>query len=153
MATRPPVLFFGHGTPMLTLTRNKYTSAWAALGKSIPKPKEILCISAHWMTQGFQLTAMATPRTIHDFGGFPRELYSLRYPAPGAPDVAREVVAVLREAGIEAKTNATQGFDHGAWVPISCTRRADRRQTTPRGARSATSASARCSCGSRSGRE
>lgn len=86
-----PVLFVGHGNPMNAIQENEYTKTWNQLGESIPTPKLILCISAHWETRGTHITAMPNPRTIHDFGGFPKELYDVQYPAPGFPLFAEEI--------------------------------------------------------------
>src|SRR4051794_11830565 len=92
---RMPVLFLGHGSPMNAIEDNEYRRSWQALGAEFgvrrPRPQLILCISAHWLTTGWHLTAMAKPRTIHDFGGFPQELFDQQYPAPGAPDVAKAI--------------------------------------------------------------
>src|SRR6476620_118786 len=92
---RMPVLFIGHGSPMNAIEDNEFRRSWQALGaqfgKTLPRPQLILCMSPHWITPGFRLTAMAQPRTIHDFGGFPQELFDQQYPAPGAPAVAREI--------------------------------------------------------------
>jgi 4,5-DOPA dioxygenase extradiol len=81
-----PALFIGHGSPMNAIENNEFSSNWAAIGKQLPKPKAILCVSAHWETKGTRVTAVASPKTIHDFGGFPQALFDMQYPAPGAPD-------------------------------------------------------------------
>ena len=90
-----PAIFFGHGNPMNALSANRYTEGWRAIGAEIPRPKAILSISAHWYAPGVAVTAMPQPRTIHDFGGFPRELYEVKYPAPGDPELARRVQSLL----------------------------------------------------------
>ena len=87
MAAMLPAIFFGHGNPMNALLQNSYTEAWAAIGKSLPRPKVILSISAHWYVPGAAVTINARPETIHDFGGFPEELYRVQYRAPGDPDL------------------------------------------------------------------
>jgi 4,5-DOPA dioxygenase extradiol len=113
MPNAMPAIFFGHGNPMNALLRNEYTAAWEAIGREMPRPKAILCISAHWYIPGVAVTAMERPRTIHDFGGFPRELYEVQYPAPGSPDLAervRELLALPDEAA-----DQTWGLDHGTW--------------------------------------
>ena len=114
---RMPVLFLGHGSPMNAIEDNDYRRAWQVLGAEFgvrrPRPQLILCISAHWLTTGWHVTAMAKPRTIHDFGGFPQELFDQQYPAPGAPDIARAI-----SEGIEAPPvglDDAWGLDHGAW--------------------------------------
>jgi len=112
--TKPmPAIFFGHGNPLNALLRNDYTNRWAAIGASIPKPKAVLCVSAHWYLPGTAVTAMPSPRTIHDFGGFPRELYEVQYPAPGSPDLARSVQKLL--AHIPVELDERWGLDHGTW--------------------------------------
>ncbi len=90
-----PVVFFGHGSPMNTLERNQYTESWRKLGNSIPKPKAVLCVSAHWYTEGTAVTAMDKPKTIHDFYGFPQALFDVQYAAPGDPQLASRVRGVL----------------------------------------------------------
>ncbi|GAB3760835.1 4,5-DOPA dioxygenase extradiol [Ramlibacter monticola] len=115
---RMPVLFVGHGSPMNAVEDNEFRRAWQALGAEFgtrwPKPQLILCVSAHWLTRGWQLTAMEKPRTIHDFGGFPRTLFEQEYPAPGAPAVARAIAAEIREPRI-GLDEREWGFDHGTW--------------------------------------
>ncbi len=108
-----PAVFFGHGSPMNTLEHNGYTEAWRRLGESVPKPKAILAISAHWTTRGTAVTAMEKPRTIHDFGGFPQELFEVRYPAPGDPKLAERVRELL--APVEVHLDKSWGLDHGTW--------------------------------------
>lgn len=110
-----PVLFLGHGSPMNAILDNTYSRTWRTLGEELlsryPKPQIILCISAHWLTRGWYLTAMAQPRTIHDFGGFPQALHDQQYPAPGCPEAARDIASQ-----IGALLDHDQwGLDHGAW--------------------------------------
>jgi 4,5-DOPA dioxygenase extradiol len=113
MAEPMPAIFFGHGNPMNAVFENEYTAAWSAVGRSIPKPNAILCVSAHWYIPAVAVTAMAKPRTIHDFGGFPRELFEVEYPPPGLPELAARVVDLL---GPETVADETRwGLDHGTW--------------------------------------
>lgn len=108
-----PAIFFGHGNPMNAILQNDYTEAWSAIGRNIPRPKAILCVSAHWYIPAVAVTAMPSPRTIHDFGGFPRELFAVDYPAPGSPDLAERVRELLGEDVIADESN--WGLDHGTW--------------------------------------
>ena len=108
-----PAIFFGHGSPMNALEDNVYTQAWQKLAASIPKPKAILAVSAHWYTQGTAVTAMETPPTIHDFGGFPQALFDIQYPAPGDPALAARVRDLL--APVEVRMDHEWGLDHGTW--------------------------------------
>jgi 4,5-DOPA dioxygenase extradiol len=108
-----PAIFFGHGNPMNALQRNSYTERWAQIGSALPRPKAILCVSAHWYVPGAAVTVNTAPRTIHDFGGFPRELYEVNYPAPGDPELARRVQKLL--APIPVALDERWGLDHGAW--------------------------------------
>lgn len=110
---RMPAIFFGHGSPMNTLAQNQYTESWRWLGESVPKPKAILAVSAHWYTRGTAVTAMESPPTIHDFGGFPRALFEVQYPAPGDPNLAARVRELL--APIEVRLDRSWGLDHGSW--------------------------------------
>src|SRR3569832_1767110 len=114
---RMPAVFFGHGNPLFVFVSNRYTAAWRAHGEALPRPAAILMISAHWYTRGTAVTAMAAPRTIHDFGGFPRELFEVQYPAPGSPDLARRVQQVLKQENERHDTDSTEGWglDHGTW--------------------------------------
>ena len=113
---RMPVLFVGHGSPMNAISENEFVQNWRSLGKSLPKPKAILCISAHWETRGTFVTAMPKPQTIHDFGGFPKALFDVQYPAPGSPEFAHETKRIVSktEVGLDEKW----GLDHGAWSVI-----------------------------------
>lgn len=115
IATRMPAIFFGHGSPMNALEDNRYTIAWAQLGASVARlqPKAILSVSAHWYTRGTGVTAMAQPKTIHDFGGFPQALFDVRYPAPGDPQLAAQVRDLL--APLAVTMDQSWGLDHGTW--------------------------------------
>ena len=108
-----PALFVGHGSPMNAVEDNAFSRQWAALGRSLPRPKAILCVSAHWQTAGTAVTAMAAPGTIHDFYGFPDALYRVQYPAPGAPDLARRVQEVVQATSVQL--DEQWGLDHGTW--------------------------------------
>ena len=108
-----PVLFVGHGNPMNAIEDNEYSRAWAEVGKSLPRPNAILCISAHWETIGTQVTGMDKPKTIHDFGGFPRELFEFQYPAPGSTELAYLTRETVKGAPVEV--DQTWGLDHGTW--------------------------------------
>ena len=113
-AARQPVLFLGHGSPMNAIEENEFTRALAALGARLPRPKAVLCVSAHWLTPGTFVTGMTAPRTIHDFVGFPQALYEASYPAPGSPELA----ALVRETvggGAVRIDDSEWGLDHGAW--------------------------------------
>jgi 4,5-DOPA dioxygenase extradiol len=111
-----PVLFIGHGSPMNAIEDTEFSRAWAEVARSLPKPKAVLCISAHWQTDGTRVTAMEQPKTIHDFYGFPPALFEKRYPAPGSPDLARMTQAMLREAHVEL--DSEWGLDHGTWAVL-----------------------------------
>jgi 4,5-DOPA dioxygenase extradiol len=113
MPDRMPAIFFGHGNPMNALLRNQYSEAWAAIGEKVPRPRAILCISAHWYIQDAAVTVSTAPRTIHDFGGFPPELYQVQYPAPGDPNLAARVRTLL--APFPVRLDQSWGLDHGTW--------------------------------------
>jgi 4,5-DOPA dioxygenase extradiol len=112
-----PVFFLGHGNPMNALANNGYTAAWAALGKSIPRPAAVLAISAHWYVPFWAVTANARPPTIHDLGGFPDELFAVQYPAPGSPALAGRVKDLL--APVPVRLDETWGLDHGTWSVLT----------------------------------
>ena len=109
-----PVLFLGHGSPINAIDDNEFSRKWKEIGKTLPTPKAILCISAHWETKGTFVTAMQKPVTIHDFGGFPQELFDFQYPAPGSPELAGETKTIITktEVGLDEKW----GLDHGCWI-------------------------------------
>jgi 4,5-DOPA dioxygenase extradiol len=110
---RLPTIFFGHGNPMNAIEDNAYTQGWVRLAASIPRPRAVLAVSAHWYVPGTFVTAMPRPRTIHDFGGFPRPLYDVRYPAPGSRDLAGRVQSLL--APLPVAADVDWGLDHGTW--------------------------------------
>ena len=110
MAAPMPAIFFGHGNPMNALQRNQWTEGWSSIGNSLPRPRGIVCVSAHWYLPATLVTAMDAPRTIHDFGGFPRELYQVNYPAPGDAELARRVRELL-----PVDLDYSWGLDHGTW--------------------------------------
>ncbi len=110
---RMPVLFVGHGSPMNAIEDNESSRGWRAIAATLPRPKAILCISAHWETWGTEVTAMPKPRTIHDFGGFPRPLYEAQYPAPGDPLLAKQVCDLVKR--FDVALDQDWGLDHGTW--------------------------------------
>ena len=117
MTTSMPAIFFGHGNPMNALQRNDWTEGWANIGKTIQRPQAVLCISAHWYLPATLVTAMAAPRTIHDFGGFPRELSQVKYPARGDPQLAQRVQELL--APLPVGLDTSWGLDHGTWSVLA----------------------------------
>ncbi len=112
-----PAIFFGHGNPMNALTRNVYSEAWSSIGKLIPRPKAVLAVSAHWYIPGCAVTANLNPPTIHDFGGFPKELYQVEYRASGSPDLALQIKDLL--APVSVRLDEGWGLDHGTWSVLT----------------------------------
>lgn len=113
-----PTLFISHGSPMHATHAGVAGEAWTRIGRELPRPRAIVIASAHWETELPMLSTARKPETIHDFGGFPEELYRLRYPAAGAPDTAERARSLLETAGLPASVNGCHGLDHGAWVPL-----------------------------------
>ena len=111
-----PVLFIGHGSPMNGIEDNEFSGRWNQLAKEIPRPKAVLVISAHWLSKGTRITAMDFPKAIHDFGGFPQELFDVQYPAPGSPQIAQETRKLVKSISIEADHD--WGLDHGTWTVV-----------------------------------
>ena len=111
-----PVLFIGHGSPMNGIEDNAFSKTWAKLGAEIPKPKAVLVVSAHWLTNGTHITAMEAPKTIHDFGGFPQALFDVQYPAPGSPELALETSKLI--ASTSVGLDHDWGLDHGTWTVV-----------------------------------
>lgn len=116
-AEKQPVIFIGHGNPMNAIEENIYSKKWIELGKKLDKPKSILCISAHWLTSGTFVHKAKHPKTIHDFWGFPEELYKFEYNCPGDPETAEKLKSLLKP--LKIKNDMQWGLDHGAWMPIS----------------------------------
>lgn len=117
--TRLPTLFISHGSPMLAIDDSPARRFLLTLGKTLPRPNAIVVVSAHWESTGAPAVGLAPqPETIHDFGGFPAELFAIQYPAPGAPAVAERAAELLQQAGFSVMRNADRGLDHGAWVPL-----------------------------------
>jgi len=111
-----PVLFIGHGSPMNGIENNSFSNYWKQLAKEIPLPKAVLVISAHWLSRGTRVTAMEFPKTIHDFGGFPQELFDVQYPAPGDPALAKQTASLITSVGVELDHD--WGLDHGTWTVV-----------------------------------
>lgn len=111
---RMPALFIGHGTPMHAVREDRVSRVWTALGAELPKPRVVLCVSAHWETGGAAVTGQERPRTIHDFGGFPAELFAVQYPAPGSAWLVERVQALAPDVAVDT----AWGLDHGSWAPL-----------------------------------
>ncbi len=113
LTDKMPVLFVGHGNPMNAITDNRYSQSWKSIGEQLPVPNAVLCISAHWLTKGTFVTMAEQPKTLHDFGGFPKELFAVQYPATGTPDYARRLISSIKS--ITVQEDFAWGLDHGAW--------------------------------------
>jgi len=113
-----PTLFVSHGSPTFALEPGRIGAALARLGQELTRPRAILVLSAHWMTRDLRVTGAARPETIHDFGGFPQPLYQLRYPAPGSPELADQLIKLLADQGVGVTEDPVRGLDHGVWVPL-----------------------------------
>lgn len=111
-----PALFIGHGSPMNGIENNDFSRQWQILGQEIPHPTAVLCISAHWLTRGTLITAMEKPKTIHHFGGFPKELYEVEYPAPGKPELATSTQELIKKTNV--MPDHDWGLDHGTWTVV-----------------------------------
>ncbi|TXI70785.1 MAG: 4,5-DOPA dioxygenase extradiol [Flavobacterium sp.] len=111
-----PVLFIGHGSPMNAIEDNEFSKRWQQMGKEIPTPKAVVVVSAHWLTKGTMVTAMPSPKTIHDFGGFPQALFDIQYPAPGSPELATEIQKLITNPAVELDHD--WGLDHGTWSVV-----------------------------------
>ena len=115
---RLPSVFVSHGSPTFAIDPGQAGPLLAQFGRDLPRPSAVVVMSPHWMTRGLRVATTARPETIHDFGGFPQELYAIQYPAPGSPEVAMRVLELLNAAGLEASADEEMGLDHGAWVPV-----------------------------------
>ena len=120
---RMPVLFVGHGNPMNAIEETPFVADWRETAAKLPQPRAILCVSAHWETEGTFVTAMSNPRTIHDFYGFPDELYRVTYPAPGMPELAETVSDLVHTTSVRPDSTFSWGLDHGAWAVLRCQHR------------------------------
>ena len=116
--SQQPALFLSHGSPITALGGDPLSAVWTQLATRLERPSAIVMVSAHWTTSEVTVGGSMRPQTIHDFGGFPEELYALAYPAPGAPDIAQRIVGLLSAARLPAAIDAAHGLDHGAWVPL-----------------------------------
>ena len=116
LETMMPVLFIGHGSPMNGIQDNEFSARWRKMARDIPAPKAVVVVSAHWLTRGTRITGMDFPATIHDFGGFPQELFEVEYPAPGNPQIAKETIDLVKSVSIEEDHD--WGLDHGTWTVV-----------------------------------